>query len=642
MPAEHPPLAPVEPPTASPTGTDPEAPRRWFSVPRWRELLVCLLLAAATAGVYSRACRNGFVNYDDNTYVEENAHVRHGLTAESVRWAFTTTEMVNWHPLTWLSFELDDQVFGLKPAGFHLTNVVLHVLDALLLFVALRALTGAVWRSGFVAALFALHPLHVESVAWISERKDTLSTLFGMLTLAAYAVYARRPGVLRYVLVAVPFALGLMAKSMLVTLPFVLLLLDCWPLRRRAAEAAPALRLLLEKVPLLLLAAASGAVTLLAQRQGGEANPVGELPLRLENAAVSYVAYLGKTLWPDGLVPFYPFPTHPYPVWQVAGAFLLLVGISAGCLLLARRAPYLAVGWLWFLGTLVPVIGLVQVLGGFARADRYTYVPLIGVFLMGVWGAADLASRLRAPALLPAAAGVVLLAACVAATWVQIGYWHDSTALWSHTLVVDPDNYLAHNNLGTVHLLEGKVDEAMRHYEASVRAEPTYALAHYNLGCALAEKGRTGEAVRQYREALRYNPHYADAHNNLGALLFLQGDADGALREFTAALENAANPALAHNNRGLALFRTGRTAEAVAEFEEAVRRDPGSADAHNNLGEALYAQGRVDPAIAQFEEALRLDPGNARARANLNQARGTRGKRAAAPQGRLDPFWPRN
>jgi Tfp pilus assembly protein PilF len=627
MPAEPQPLAPVEPPTPSPA---PEAPRRWFSVPRWRELLVCLLLAAATGGVYSRACRNGFVNYDDDSYVEHNAHVQKGLTAESVRWAFTTTEMVNWHPLTWLSFELDDQVFGLNPGGFHLTNVVLHVLDALLLFVALRALTGAVWRSGFVAALFALHPLHVESVAWISERKDTLSTLFAALTLAAYAVYARRPGVLRYLLVAVPFALGLMAKSMLVTLPFVLLLLDYWPLRRLGGPAAAALRLA-EKVPLLVLAAASCAVTLVAQREGGETNPVGALPLRLENAAVSYAAYLGKTAWPHGLVPFYPFPTDLYPAGQVAGAVLVLLGISAGCLLLARRAPYLVVGWLWFLGTLVPVIGLVQVLGGFARADRFTYVPLIGVFLMAVWGAADLAARLRIPALVPAAAGVVVLAACAAATWVQIDTWHDSATLWTHTLAIDPDNYLAHNNLGTVFLQDGKVDEALGHYQASARAAPWYALAHYNEGCALAEKGRTWEAAGEYREALRYDPHYSDAHNNLGALLLMGGDADGALREFTAALDRAPNPPLVHNNVGLALLRKGRTAEAVAEFEEALRLDPGYADAHNNLGEALYSQGRVDPAVAHFEEALRLDPGHPRARANLSQARGTRRRGAGVP-----------
>jgi tetratricopeptide (TPR) repeat protein len=628
MPAEPQPLAPVEPPTPSPA---PEAPRRWFSVPRWRELLVCLLLAAATGAVYSRACRNGFVNYDDDVYVERNAHVRLGLPVENLRWAFTTTEMVNWHPLTWLSFALDARVFGMDPGGFHLTNVVLHVLDAVLLFVALRALTGAVWRSGFVAALFALHPLHVESVAWISERKDTLSTLFWVLTLAAYALYARRPGVLRYLLVAVLFALGLMAKSMLVTLPAVLLLLDCWPLGRWQPGVASTLRLLLEKLPLLLLAAASCAVTLVAQHQGGETNSADELPLRLENAAVSYVAYIGDTVWPHGLIPFHPFPTHPFPAWQVAGAFLVLIGISAGCLLLARRAPYLAVGWLWYLGTLVPVIGLVQVLGGHARADRYTYVPLIGLFLMVVWGAADLASRLRVPALVPAAAGVVVLAACAAASWVQIGTWQDSTTLWGHTLAVDPDNYLAHNNLGTVLLNDGKVDESMRHYQACLRACPTYALAHYNMGCALAEKGRAQEAIGYYRQSLRYNPHYADAHNNLGALLLMQGDADGAAREFTAALGNTPNPPLVHNNLGLALFRQGKTSAAVAEFEEALRLDPGYADAHSNLGEALYAQGRVDPAIAHFEEALRLDPGHARARANLSQARGTRGKRAGAP-----------
>jgi Tfp pilus assembly protein PilF len=592
MPAEHQRLASGEFPMASSTLTTPETTRRRFAVPLWREALVCLLLAAATGGVYSRACRNGFVNYDDDVYVEYNPEVQKGLTAESVRWAFTTTLMVNWHPLTWLSFQLDHRLFGLQASGFHLTNVVLHVLDTLLLFVALRALTGAVWRSGFVAALFALHPLHVESVAWISERKDTLSTFFWMLTLVAYAVYARRPGVLRYPLVAVPFALGLMAKSMLVTLPFVLLLLDYWPLGRLRPAFWPCLRLLLEKLPLLVLAAASCAVTVVAQQRGGETNPATELPLRLEHAVVSYVLYIDWTVWPQNLIPFHQFPTQLFPPWQVGGAVTVLAAISGACLVLARRAPYLIVGWLWYLGTLVPVIGLVQVLGGHGMADRYTYVPLTGLFLMAVWGVADLAARWRL-ALLPATVGLVVLAACAVATWVQIGYWYDSTTLWTHALEVDPNNYLGNNNLGTVLLNQGKVDEAMRHYEACLRVVPGYALAHYNMGCALAEKGRTQEAIWHCRQAIAINPHYPDAHNNLGALLLRQGDADGAMREFQAALaDNAPNPAMVHNNLGLALMQKGRLPEAAAEFEEALRINPAYTDARNNLTAALRRQGK--------------------------------------------------
>jgi protein O-mannosyl-transferase len=605
---------------ASSTLTSPETTRRRFSVPGWREILVCLLLAGATAAVYSRACENGFVNYDDDTYVERNATVQKGLTAESVRWAFTTTEMVNWHPLTWLSFELDYQVFRLNPAGFHLTNVVLHVLNTLLLFVALRALTGAVWRSAFVAALFALHPLHVESVAWVSERKDTLSTLFWMLTLVAYAFYARRPGVLRYLLVAVLFALGLLAKSMLVTLPCVLLLLDWWPLGRLRLAPLPALRLALEKLPLLLLAAASCAITLVAQRQGGENNWFSPLGVRLENAAVSYVAYLGMTLWPHDLFLFHPFPKGLFPPLQVAGAVAVLVGVSAGCLLLARRAPYLLMGWLWYLGTLVPVIGVVQVIGDHGIADRYTYVPLTGLFVMAVWGAADLTSRLRVPALLAAVVGAYVLAVCARVTWVQIGHWYDSTTLWNHTLAIDRDNYLAHNNLGTVLLINGKVDESIQHYEASLKAKPMYALAHYNMGCALSEKGRTREAIWHYQQALKSSPDYTDAHNNLGALLLGQGDADGAAREFRAALKKAPDYALYHNNLGLALLQKGRLAEAVPEFEEALRLNPGYAEAHNYLGQALFLQGQVAPAIAHFEEALRISPEFAQAQANLSQA----------------------
>jgi tetratricopeptide (TPR) repeat protein len=620
MPAEHQAPSSAEAPVEAATPATAEVPRRRFSVPHWRELLLCLLLAGVTGGVYSRACRNGFVNYDDNVYVEQNDEVQKGLTLETVRWAFTTTEMVNWHPLTWLSFELDDQVFGLKPYGYHLTNLVLHVLDTLLLFAALRALTGAVWRSGFVAALFALHPLHVESVAWVSERKDTLSTLFWTLALLAYAFYARRPGALRYPLVAVPFALGLLAKSMVVTLPCVLLLLDGWPLGRLRPAAWSVLGLLLEKVPLFLLAAASCTVTMWAQGQGGESNPAGEMPLRLEHAAVSYVGYLAQTFWPHDLIPFHRFPTHLFPPWQVAWAAGLLLLISSGCVLLTRRSPYLLVGWLWYLGTLVPVVGVVQVLGGHGMADRYTYVPLIGVFLMVVWGVADLAAWLRVPAVVPGAAGVAVLAACAWATWVQIGYWQDNTTLWNHTLAIDPDNYLANNNLGTVLLTEGHVDEAMDHYKACLRANPGYALAHYNMGCALAEKGQTRDAIREYQMALHYNSQYADAHNNLGALLLMQGDVAGAIREFRATLVNAANPALAHNNLGLALARQGKMAEALAEFQEAVRLNPGYADAHNNLGEALFSQGQVGPAIDEFKEALRLYPGFTQAQANLDRA----------------------
>jgi Tfp pilus assembly protein PilF len=623
---------PAEPPV--PTAVEPlPAPvvRRWFAVPHWRELLLCLLLAAATAGVYARACRNGFVNYDDDRYVEHNPQVRQGLTLDNVRWAFTTTEMVNWHPLTWLSFELDAQVFRLNPGGFHLVNVVLHVLNTLLLFAVLRGLTGAAWRSGFVAALFALHPLHVESVAWISERKDTLSTLFWMLTMAAYAGYARRPGVLRYLLVLVPFVLGLLSKSMLVTLPFVLLLLDYWPLGRVRRAAGPLLRLVLEKVPLLVLAAASCYFTLDAQHRGGEANPLSQLPVRLESAAVYYVGYLSLTFWPHGLIPFHAVATHAPPLWQPVGAVALLGALTVCCVLLARLAPYLLVGWLWFVGTLVPVIGVVQVIGGHGMADRYTYVPLIGLFIVLVWGVADLASRLQVPAWVVGPAGVVVLAWCAVLTFVQIGYWYDSTALWTHALDVEPDNYLANNNLAAVLLVEGKPDEALRHLRESERVAPWYALAHYNLGYGLSMKGKTREAIAEYYRAVQLDPHYADAHNNLGVLLLEQGDAEGAERAFALALENGIYPALGHNNRGRARYRLGKLDEAVADFREAVRLAPGDADARTNLGEGLFFQGHVDEAIAQFEEAVRLAPNLGRARACLDDARRAARKKTSAP-----------
>jgi tetratricopeptide (TPR) repeat protein len=600
-----------DPPPAS-------GPRRLAAV------LLSLLLAVTTGAVYARACANGFVNYDDGPYVTDNPHVRAGLTAEGLAWAFTTTTMGNWHPLTWLSFQLDATLYGSRAWGFHLTNVLFHVGSTLALFAALVGMTGAPWRSGLVAALFALHPLHVESVAWVAERKDALSTFFGMLALLAYLRYVRRPGPSRYLGVAGLFVLSLMAKPMLVTLPCLLLLLDYWPLGRfdadRGATAGPRKRVVAEKIPLLALAAAFSVIALYAQGRGGAVRSLERVPVeaRLANALVSYVAYLRKFFWPADLAPFYPHPGSALPFWQVAGAGLLLGAVTALAVWQARRRPYFIVGWLWYLGSLVPVVGIVQV-GDQAMADRYTYVPLVGVSLMVSWGLADLATRWQLPPLLPAVGAAALVAACAALTWVQVGYWHDSTSLWEHACGVTPDNYLAQFNLGHALYEEDRLRAAIQHFSESARVRPGFAAAYNNRGRALFRQGRTADAMRDYAEALRLDPDYADAHNNLAIALLETGKSAEAIEHYQAAVRQDPDNPTRHYNLGLALVRRGELEEGIREFAEAIRLRPGFTMAHNNLGLALAQQGRWRQAVAEFTEALRLQPDYALAHVNLAQ-----------------------
>jgi protein O-mannosyl-transferase len=538
-----------------------------------------------------------------------------GLTWHGVAWAFTTEHAVNWHPLTWLSHMLDVQLYGLDAGAHHLTNLLFHIGNTLLLFGLLHRMTGALGRSAFVAGLFAVHPLHVESVAWVAERKDVLSTLFWMLTLWAYIEYVKRPDLRqssrrRYAAVLLFFALGLMAKQMLVTLPLVLLLLDFWPLGRvgigpnPAGGWAPARdgwatagRLVWEKLPLLALAAASSIATFVIHQRGGAVIILSAIPLqlRIENALVSYVVYIGKMLWPAGLAVLYPYP-QSLSAWSVAVAFVTLTGISVAVIWAAPRRPYLPVGWFWYLGTLVPVIGLIQV-GDQAIADRYTYIPLIGLFIIVAWGVPDLLVRwpLRMVVLpkiaLPAAACLVILACAITARG-QLEYWEDSTTLWTHTLAVTTRNNIAHNNLGATLADQGKTDEAIAHYSEALRIKSDYADAHNNLGVALADQGKLDEAIAHYSEALRIKPCYSDAHSNLGIALADQGNLD----------------------------------EAIAQFTEALRINPDSAKAHNNLGVALASQGKLDEAIAQFTEALQVKPDYADARNNLELALARRGK----------------
>jgi Flp pilus assembly protein TadD len=572
-----------------------------------RDLAVVLFLTAAILAFYGQTVRHEFVYYDDDRYVYENPHVRKGLSLENAAWAFTTMWAGNWHPLTWLSHMLDCELFGLHAGYHHLVNVFLHIFNSLLLYLVLKGLTGAVWRSGMVAALFALHPLHAESVAWVSERKDVLSTLFFLLTLWAYGRYAKLPSLARYVPVFVFLALGLAAKPMLVTVPFVLLLLDYWPLGRLRFPGTTAMRLVAEKVPLFLLAGLSCRVTFVAQQRAGAMTWL-EVPflVRLANALVSYAAYIGKTLWPSGLAVFYPYP-GAIPATRWAGAALVLAGTSLLVWMGRRQWPHLVVGWLWYLGTLVPVIGLIQV-GKQSMADRYTYIPLIGLFLLAVWIAADLAAGRRHGRVALAGLSSVVLLACMTATWAQVPHWRSSETLFEHALRVTRGNAIAHTNLGVVLLSANRTEDAIRHFRETLRIDPQDAQAQGNLGAALMRQGKTEEALRHCREALRLNPRSAMSHLNLGAILAQAGRENEAVTHFRLAVQLSPESAEARYNLGLALLALGKLDEAVVHLERALEIRPDSAPIHQSLGSVLSRQGRKEEALDHFRKAARIDP----------------------------------
>lgn len=598
-------------------------------------LLFCVGLIAAVLIVYAQVRQFGFVTWDDPQYVSENAPVLGGLGWESIRWAFTTTHAGFWLPLTWLSLMLDVDVWGPGAAGHHVTNVVLHVANTLLLFGLLQRATGSSGRSAFVAALFAVHPLHVESVAWVTERKDVLSTFFGMLALWAYVGYAKHPSVMRYLPVVGAFALGLMAKPMVVTLPFLLLLMDVWPLGRlqptkpaqgRSVTAAVPgqfsilMRVLLEKVPLLLVAILSSVVTYGAQKGAGAVSVLEALPLgdRIQNALVSYVAYLAKMFWPAKLAGLYPY--HSLSPALVFGSAILLVGITTSVIVAAKRYPYLLVGWLWYLGALLPVIGLIQV-GIQARADRFTYIPLIGPFMMVAWGASDLAVHWprRREVLNTAAIAVVL--ACTVTARAQAGYWRDSLTFWQHTVDVTTDNARAHGNLGLLLVDLGRPSEAIVHYTEAIRISPELADVHSNLGNALAGQGKTADAVSHYREALRIDPNQLTAHNGLGSALDDQGKYDEAITHYRDALRIDPGSAMIHNNLGAALVNQGKPEEAVSQLIEACRLAPEDADYPYNAAVVLERLGRFAEATRHLEDALRVRPNHDGARRLLEQIR---------------------
>lgn len=570
---------------------------------------------AAVCAAYAPVRHFDFVNFDDPDMVSANPHVRQGITLEGFGWTFTSVEAANWFPATRLSHMLDYQLFGSRSGWHHAVNVLLHALAAMVLFLFLTRATGALWPSALVAFLFALAPQHVESVAWVSERKDVLSTLFCFLALWAYVRYTERPALRRYLPVVAWFGLGLMAKPMVVTMPFVLLLLDFWPLRRPLD-----IGLLREKIPLFALSALASAATYLVQGHSGAVGALAALPFaqRAENALLAYCIYIGKTFWPSGLAVFYPYPAV-LPLWQAVLAAAALTALSAVALRARRRAPYLAVGWFWYLGTLLPVIGLIQV-GAQARADRYTYVPSIGLTIALVWGAADLLRRWPR-AQIALASAVVLVS--LPATRAQVAYWRNSETLFRHALAVTSGNDVAEHNLGNYLMdVPGRLPEAITHLEAAVRLYPESAKAHTDLGTALSRvPGRLPDALAEYRTAVRLAPDSAIAHNSLGSTLAEMGRLPEALAEYRTAMRLAPDSAILHNNSGNALARMGRLPEAIAEYETALRLDPAYAEAHNNLGVVLSdVPGRLPEALAHLETVMRLRPDSADAHLNLGIA----------------------
>jgi Flp pilus assembly protein TadD len=634
--------------------------------------VVCGLLLLAVIAVFGQAAGHDFVNFDDDEYVYENRHVLEGLTGVGTAWAFTGSHVsAHWHPLTWLSLMADAQVLAPRKgpldrarlaAGMHLVNVALHAANALLLFLVLRTMTSSTWPSALVAAVFAVHPLHVESVAWITERKDVLSGLFGLLALGAYTWYARGPNVVRYLLVATALGLGLMAKPVLVTWPLVFLLLDYWPLgrfsQRRVGGAGKsssdgALRepaqntderfqgsdsvrnpavsqrfaprtlqvLIVEKIPLLLLVAASATVTFLAQRSGGTVISLQSVPIseRIARAAVLYVVYLGKTLWPVNLAALYPgWPVES--IWPALGAGILLALLTAGALWGAWHGQrWLAVGWFWYLGILLPTVGLVQV-GLQVMADRFLYLPQIGLCMALVWGAAHIAGHGRYRRWLCAAVSALVVAGLMARAWQQTSYWRNSETLWTHTLACTSHNPRAHNSLGTALAGRGQFDEAIDHYRKALEIMPDYVKAHTNLGAALAGRGQFDEAIAHYRKALEITPDDATAHNNLGNVLADRGQVEQAIIHYRKALEIKPDDVDAHNNLGRALAGRGQVDEAIAHYRKALEIRPDDMKTHNNFGAALAGHGQVEEAIAHFRKALEIKPDFAEAHNNLGLA----------------------
>ena len=602
------------------------------------DILICLFLIIAILVVYWQVRNHTFINLDDGSYILNNPHIRDGLNFEGIAWAFSFPGFDYWHPLTWLSHMLDCHLYGLSPGMHHQISLILHIVNSMLLFLVFKRMTGKLWRSAFVAVLFALHPLNVESVSWLAERKNVLSTLFWLLTMLSYIYYSKRPNFYRYLLILFVFVLGLMSKPMLVTLPFVLLMLDYWPLCRfklvqsgdgnqetrksiKASFQQPlVLRLVLEKLPLLSLSAVCIYLSSLSIQHLDIVISTVTVPMkhRIANALVSYVGYIKKMVWPHNLAVFYPYP-QTFPLWQTVGAGLLLLCISFLVLRAVRSKPYLTVGWLWYIGTLVPAIGLVQAGLWPAMADRFAYVPLIGLFIVIAWGVPDLVVRWHYRKIKLATIAVALLAILMATTYLQVGYWRNSITLFKHTLDVTYNNHIAHHKLGEALAVQGKTAAAARHYTEALRIKPDFFATHLNLGIILRDEGKLNEAIGHISKAISQKPDYAEAHNELGIALSEQGSYDSAIKHYLKALRIKTDYTRAHNNIGIALSQQGNDKKAISHFYEAIRIDSSYSNAYFNLGKIFAYQGKIEEAIPYYRKAIHYSPNMAIALYDLSR-----------------------
>ena len=528
---------------------------------RHLNMILCLLLAATTLTVYWQVHGYDFINYDDDVYVYNNPHINNGLTPDNIIWAFTTTEVSYWHPLTWISHMLDCQLFGLNPGWHHLVNLLFHMANTLLLFFLLKKMTGCTWESVIIAGLFALHPMHVQSVAWISERKDVLSTFFWLVTMWSYLRYVKHPAIISYFFVVLFFSMGLMSKPMVVTLPFVLLLMDYWPLNRLNFQSSnknnqenPIFRLILEKVPLFITLLLSCFVTFYSQIHVGAVKSLDAIPIgaRLANAIVSYVAYIQKLIYPSNLAVLYPHLGMP-PLWKISLSCLLLICLSLLAVMNTMKRPYLIVGWLWYLGTLVPVIGLLQV-GIQSMADRYTYIPSIGLFIVVVFGLAELLTKFRVKKIFISISTIAVLLTYMTAARTQAGYWKNSNTLFEHALQVTSGNYTIHFNMGNTLVSQGRPEEAIHHYLEAVKINPGYLEARFNLGITLYNTGHTGDAIKQYLRVISIKPDFVEAYNYLGMAFLKVKNIDKAIVCFQKALKIDPNYLSANNNLKNALM----------------------------------------------------------------------------------------
>ena len=625
--------------------------------------------------VYWQVNQYQFVNFDDYDYVANNRNINKGLTFESILWAFTAVHAHNWHPLTWLSHGLDVTLYGINAGAHHITNVLLHCINAVLLFLVMQRMTGAVWRSGLVAALFALHPLNVETVAWIAERKNLLCTFFQILTIWSYVIYSERPGILKYLLVVFFFILGLMSKPMIVTLPFVLLLLDYWPLNRfkllqsgnrafifnrkgtkitaNRLHLKPLLYLVIEKTPLFIFTGIVCLITFWAQNKSGAVVSLDALPLltRIVNALNSYFFYIWKMIWPTHLAVLYPFPA--ISLARTIGVCIILTSIFLLVIKNREKHPYLIIGWFWYLGTLAPVIGLVQT-GPQSMADRYAYIPLTGLFIIIVWGINAIYRRWHCPKIYIAMPVLAVLFFFAHTSWRQTAFWKDSIALFKHAIEVSDKNYIAHNNLGVAYADGNQFNKAIKQYEKALRIKPNYLAVHNNLGTALAAQNKIDEAIRHYRTALKIKPDASGVHNNLGLALMQQGEQAKAILHYRKAIQVAPANSDLYINLGIALYQQGNLNEALGQYKKAMHLtpdnklvyfnlgnlrleqgqpakaikcyktalllDPSYALAHNNLGVVLYQKGMLSRAIGHFRQALKQKPDYQEARRNLKQA----------------------